>query len=268
MTFLFLYFGAFSSLLQTQSNTCCQREQTWCFVQTGRKRTPLNQWGYWWQDHCKRRQHQATCRLDDVFVKWWKLEAAHSSRYCWVVMDPCCRTRRSVHPATSHPKPSVALHHNGHAGRCRYPSASLLACATCEVCVTPLWWENGSSGAKIDVMECVPHIVWIQTLVPVALKRSEWRVWAELNRFLQTWRTGNRSSLGVVARCVSPSYRLTDVPIAWYLHDPSPGNHTLRNTKDICHMDLRASFLQHPNTTRQLFTQPMASLTLLYHCYM
>ena len=47
--------------------------------------------------------------------------------------------------------------------------------------------------------------------------------------------------------------------------DPCPGNHSLRHIKDVCHMSLRASSLQHFNTTRQFITRQMAFLMLLRH---
>jgi hypothetical protein len=53
----------------------------------------------------------------------------------------------------------------------------------------------------------------------------------------------------------SHGYTIQTVPA------PSPGNHTLQHNKDVCHMNLRQSSLQHSNT-RQFITRPMAYLTM------
>ena len=99
--------------------------------------------------------------------------------------------------------------------------------------------------------------VWMQTLVPMAFKRSEQRDRAELKSNKTVFST---SCCSLSATCMSSHFcTKREVP------DPCPVNHILRQTKDVCHMSLRASSLQQSNTTRQFITRQMASLTLLRH---
>ena len=54
-----------------------------------------------------------------------------SSRYRWASMDPCCRTGdQVVQPCWFRQRRSVTFRHNGHAGRCKHPGTSFMACAT------------------------------------------------------------------------------------------------------------------------------------------
>ena len=107
-------------------------------------------------------------------------------------------------------------------------------------------------------------IVWMQTLVPVTFKRSERRDRAELNRFRKACRAIKRSSLRVVARCLSPACRLTAVPNTWYLI------HALETTLCDAPSMFSTRVCVHPpssiQTQRDKFiTRQMASLTLLLH---
>ena len=126
------------------------------------------------------------------------------------------------------------------------------------------WNTNaGSSVAKNDIMQSVPNSLDadIGSRGVQEVKTKGPSIAEPISTGLKSNKTVfSMSCCSLSATCMS-SHGCTKRVVP----DPSPGNHTLRNTKDICHMSLLASYLKHSNTRRQFITRQMASLTLLRH---
>jgi hypothetical protein len=107
------------------------------------------------------------------------------------------------------------------------------------------WNTNArSSGAKTDVMESVPDSLdadtgfsGVQEVRTKGLSRAE------------TIETDLKSKESVFSRscCSSATSIPSDGCTKHVVPDPSHGNHTLRHTNDVCHMNL------HSNTTMRQF---------------